>query len=96
MRKSCEQTERAIEAMSQSMNAVGQGLKEGLQILAQSFVQAQQIQQQQTHPAYLYQHQNMFVSPPRTPFMPQPPNDNTVLPSFMSKLPNDNTGFLII
>ena len=54
MKKSFEQTDSAINAMAKSMTAIGNGLKDGLATLAQSFLQSQQMA------SYPYQAPPMF------------------------------------
>ena len=68
MKKSFEQTDTAIKAMSESMVAIGDGLKDGLTSLAQSFLQSQQM------PNYAYQHPHMFnvIPSPTSPLVSPP------------------------
>lgn len=72
LRKSLEGTEQAIKAMTESINSIGNGIKDGLGLLANAFLQSQA--QPAPHPPYPYynqghhapQYQQPFMSPPQT------------------------------
>ena len=72
LRESIEQTNSVMKAMTDSLNAVGNSVKEGLALIAQSFLQSSQMQQPPMPQQYQYQMYGGMMSPPTAKFQTQP------------------------
>ena len=70
LRESIEETTNVMKAMTESMTSVGNSVKEGLALIAQSFVQSAQMQPQ-VQPAYQMPYMMSPPGPSQTPKRPE-------------------------